>query len=93
MGIVFVIRADGVAAGFEAEFAEIAGPAIDKERLAFDLFLPQNKFEQFGPDPLSLEFGCHCHGSQMQAADVSVIGIGKDDVGDDPVGLKTDPFV
>jgi hypothetical protein len=29
----------------------------------------------------------------MEAADLSVIGIGKGDIADDPVGMKTDPFM
>jgi hypothetical protein len=94
MGVVFIIRTDGVAARFKAESAEIVGLAIDKEWLAFDLLLPQNKSEQFRTNSLPLKFWRNRHGTQVQAADVvSVIGFGKDDVGDDPVGMKTDPFV
>ena len=93
MGIVFSIRADGMAARFKAESAVIAGLAKDKEWLAFDLFLPQGISEQFRPHPLPLKVWCDCHGAQVKPADVSAIGIGKDDVGDDPVGMKTDPFM
>jgi hypothetical protein len=39
MCITFVKGTDWLAAGFETEFAEIAGLTMDEKRLAFDLFL------------------------------------------------------
>jgi hypothetical protein len=94
MGVVLIVRTDGGAARFKAESAEIAGLTIDEELPAFDLLLPQDKSEQFGTNSLPLKFRRNGHGTQVQAADaVSVIGVGKDDAGDDPVGVQTDPFV
>jgi len=94
MGVVRIEGADRLAAGLKAEALIITRCAQNKQRLAFDLTLPQGKPEQFRAHPLLLEIGCHGHGRQVQTADLPImIGRGKGDVGNGLVDMKADPFM
>jgi hypothetical protein len=93
VGAVTVKGTDCMGARFKAEPAEIVGLAMDIERPALDLFLPQHEVEQLRPHSLPLKLRCNRHGTQVQSADLPVIGIGKGDISDDPAGMKTDPFM
>ena len=78
----------------KAEALIKAGRAKNKDGVCLDHLLPQGKTQQLGAHPLVLKIRFHRQRRQMQAADRgAVIGIGKSNIGDDPIGVNSYPLM